>query len=119
MSKSTLVVGASPNPSRYSYKAVERLVSFNHSVHAYGLRNGVISGVEINSEWPITQFHTVTLYLNPQRQLEYYNRIVELKPNRVIFNPGTENPELMKKLSDNGIEYEAACTLVMLSVGTY
>lgn len=112
-------MGASPNPNRYSYKAVERLAQNGHSVYAYGLRKGEIAGVNINSEWPGENFDTVTLYLNPQRQTEYYNRILELHPKRVIFNPGTENPEFMQKLSKVGIDVEAACTLVMLGIGNY
>lgn len=117
--KRTLVVGASPKPDRYSYKAVERLSHHQHPVYAFGVKSAEVVGVPIHTEWPQEAFDTVTLYLNPQRQQEYYQKILDLKPKRVIFNPGTENPEFMQMLHDSGIEVEAACTLVMLSVGNY
>ncbi len=119
MKKKTLVVGASPKPERYGYKAVERLVQFGHPVFAYGIRSGTIGEIEISKEWPSQEFDTVTLYLNPMPQEEYYQRIIGLKPNRVIFNPGTENPKFQKLLSENEIGYEEACTLVLLGIGAY
>ena len=117
--KKTLVVGASPKANRYSYEAVVRLKTHGHPVYAFGLREAEIMGTPIHTEWPTEEFDTVTLYLNPNRQKEYYQRIIDLKPNRVIFNPGTENPHFMEQLEKNGIQTEAACTLVMLSVGNY
>jgi len=119
MKKKTLVVGASPKPDRYGYKAVERLVQYGHPVYAYGIHTGMIGDIEISSEWPTEEFDTVTLYLNPKRQQEYYERIIALKPKRVIFNPGTENPEFQKMLTDNSIGFEEACTLVLLSIVEY
>ncbi|TNF32245.1 MAG: CoA-binding protein [Bacteroidetes bacterium] len=119
MSKSTLVVGASPNADRYSYKAVMSLTRSGHEVYAYGVKTGTIGETRITDVWPTEPVHTVTLYLNPQRQAPYYERIVSLKPKRVIFNPGTENPEFWDKLEKAGIQVEVACTLVMLSVGNY
>ena len=119
MKKKTLVLGASPKPDRYGYKAVERLTNFGHPVFAYGIRSGKIGEVLISSEWTNDDFDTVTLYLNPTRQEEYYNRIIELNPKRVIFNPGTENPIFESMLSENGIEHEQACTLVLLNIGAY
>ena len=118
--KKTIVVGASPKPERYSYKAVVRLKQYGHPVYAFGLREADIEGIPIYTDWPKDEeFDTVTLYLNPTRQEEYYQRIIVLKPKRVIFNPGTENPHFMEMLKDKGAEVEAACTLVMLSVGNY
>jgi predicted CoA-binding protein len=76
-------------------------------------------GTSIQTDWPEEEFDTVTLYLNPKRQQEYYQKILALKPQRVIFNPGTENQEFMQMLEEVGIETEAACTLVMLSIGNY
>jgi predicted CoA-binding protein len=119
MKKKTLVVGASPKPDRYGYKAVERLTRYDHPVYAYGIRSGGIGEIKISSEWPNDEFDTVTLYLNPTRQDEYYDRIIALNPKRVIFNPGTENKGFENKLSENGIESERACTLVLLSIGAY
>lgn len=119
MKKKTLVVGASPNPARYGYIAVSRLRQYGHPVYAFGIRKGTIVDVSITDQWPKEVFDTVTLYLNPQVQKEYYDRILSLKPKRVIFNPGTENPEFYGKLESAGIEVEVACTLVMLSLENY
>ncbi|MCB9186378.1 MAG: CoA-binding protein [Flavobacteriales bacterium] len=119
MDKKTLVVGASPKPDRYSYEAVVRLKHHGHSVYAFGLQTAEIMGVPIHTEWPSEEFHTVTLYLNPMRQQEFYSKIIQLNPKRVIFNPGTENQQFMELLRKQGIEVEVACTLVMLSLGNY
>lgn len=120
MAKKTLVLGASANPSRYSFMAINRLVSSGHPVVAVGLREAEVAGVKIQTKQvPFTNIDTITLYLNPQRQRDYYNYIVETSPKRVIFNPGTENPELYALLRANNIEIEVACTLVMLGTGQY
>lgn len=116
----TLVMGASTNPERYSFLAVNKLLDHKHEVVAIGLKNETLSGVEIQKGFPdFKEIDTVTLYLNPQRQSEYYDYIIGLKPRRVIFNPGTENPEFYKILDLNKIEYEAACTLVLLGTNQY
>lgn len=118
--KKTLVLGASDNPIRYSNAAVRRLAQGGFEVVPVGVRDGEISGVPIQKgQPPMNDVHTITLYLNPQRQKEYYDYILSLQPRRIIFNPGAENPELMKLAKDNGIEVEMACTLVMLAVGQY
>ena len=118
--KRTLVLGASLNPGRYSNIAINRLVTYGHPVAAVGLRKGEVAGVKISTEMePFNAIDTVTLYLNPQRQVEYYDYILSLKPNRVIFNPGTENPEFYEILKKNGIAYEVACTLVLLGTNQY
>ena len=118
--KKTLVIGASLNPARYSHMAINRLVNNNHEVVAIGLRKGKVAGVEITKEKkPFQEIDTITLYLNSHRQKDYYNYIISLNPFRVIFNPGTENPELYQLLSENNIESEVACTLVLLSTNQY
>jgi len=118
--KKTVVLGASPNPSRYSYLAVNRLTHHHHPVVAIGKRKGAVGPVEIQTEHePITDVDTVTLYLNPQNQREYYDYILGLHPRRIIFNPGTENSELMQQAKAAGIETVEGCTLVMLGVGLY
>lgn len=120
MKKKTLVLGASLNPSRYSNLAIKRLVSHNQPAVAVGLKKGEVQGVEITNELEgFDDVDTVTLYLNPQRQKEYYDYILSLEPKRVIFNPGTENPELYRLLREKNIEIEVACTLVMLSTNQY
>jgi predicted CoA-binding protein len=119
-SKITLVVGASENPSRYSNMAMKMLNSNKQNVIAFGLKSGVAHGIEIENKWPIHQeVDTVTLYIGPQNQPQYYKSILDLKPRRVIFNPGTENDEFADLLQKNGIEVVENCTLVMLSIGIY
>tara|TARA_B110000967_G_C18686176_1_gene460643 strand:- start:357 stop:722 length:366 start_codon:yes stop_codon:yes gene_type:complete len=118
--KITLVLGASLNPDRYSNMAIHRLCAHKIEVTAFGMRKGSVCAVEIDTELqPYKDIHTVTLYLNPTRQKAYYEYVVGLKPSRVIFNPGTENPELYKLLEEASIDYEAACTLVLLSTNQY
>tara|TARA_R110000782_G_scaffold134552_1_gene226906 strand:+ start:866 stop:1225 length:360 start_codon:yes stop_codon:yes gene_type:complete len=118
--KKTLVLGASLNPNRYSNLAIRRLVDSGVETLAYGLREGEVSGVNISNNFDkINDIHTITLYLNPKRQEEYFKEIISLAPRRVIFNPGTENPTFYKLLEKNGIEVNVACTLVLLSTGQY
>lgn len=118
--KKTLVLGASIKPARYSYQAIESLVEKGHSILAIGQNAGEVAGVKIHTKAiPLKNINTVTLYLNPTHQRHYYNYIVEAKPKRVIFNPGTENPELYQLLQLNNIKVEIACTLVMLSTNQY
>jgi len=118
--KKTLVIGASLNPVRYSNMAINRLVSYGHLVVAIGLREGNVAGIDITKEKEeFKEVDTITLYLNPRRQIDYYKYIISLHPKRVIFNPGTENPELYKILKENAIEFEIACTLVLLSTNQY
>ncbi|HEY1022580.1 MAG TPA: CoA-binding protein [Flavisolibacter sp.] len=118
--KKTLVLGASDNPSRYSYLAMNRLKAHDHPVVAVGRKASEVAGIAI-SKSPVEEkdVDTITLYLNPTHQQEYYNYILDLKPKRIIFNPGTENPELMKMAREQGIEPVVACTLVMLATGQY
>jgi len=113
--KKTLVLGASLKPDRYSNIAIHRLVEKGIEVVAIGLRKGVIAGVPVeNEKIAFKNIHTVTLYLNAKRQKDYYDYIISLNPKRVIFNPGTENEEFYHLLEENNINYEIACTLVLL-----
>ena len=118
--KKTLVLGASQNPARYSYLAINRLKNHDHPVVAIGRRKGMVSGVEIDKEKiPFDGIDTITLYLNANNQKEYYDYIISLHPKRIIFNPGTENDELAELAMQNNIKPLEACTLVMLSTGQY
>ena len=120
MDKKTLVLGATTNPSRYANIAINRLTRNQVPTVALGLRQGEVAGVNIETEKvPFKDIHTVTLYLGPPRQEEYYDYIVSLHPERVIFNPGTENPEFYRLLQKNNIEVEVACTLILLSTKQY
>lgn len=118
--KKTVVLGATPNPSRYAWLAVQRLAQHGHEVVPVGIRPGEITGIPIQLGRPeINDVDTVTLYLNAGRQAEYYDYIFSLHPKRIIFNPGAENPELALLARQHGIETEEGCTLVMLSIGVY
>ena len=118
--KKTVVLGASSNPARYSYLAIQRLRAHNHPVVAIGRRVGQVADVDISKEHPQeNDVDTITLYLNPQNQVEYYDYILNLHPKRIIFNPGTENDDLIQKAKENNIKPVIACTLVMLSTGQY
>lgn len=118
--KKTVVIGASEDPTRYSYKATIALQKNNHEVIPVGTKDGNINGIPIiNGQQHITDVDTVTMYVNPLRQAYWYDYVLALKPKRVIFNPGAENPEFEKLLHQNNIETIEACTLVMLSIGNY
>ena len=113
-------MGASENPSRYSFLAINRLKNNQHPVVALGRRKGIVAGIEIETEKKeFTGIDTVTLYLNPMHQKEYYDYILSLHPKRIIFNPGTENDELAELALQQGIIPLEACTLVMLGTGQY
>ncbi|HMQ48764.1 MAG TPA: CoA-binding protein [Saprospiraceae bacterium] len=118
--KKTLVLGASTNSDRYSNAAVHRLLANGHDVVPVGIKSGEIAGLAIQQGEPaIADVDTVTLYLNPEHQKSYYDYLLNLKPKRIIFNPGTENPELMRLAQEHNIEVEIACTLVMLSLDVF
>ncbi len=116
----TLVIGASTNPERYANKAIHRLVEAGHEVVAVGLKTGNVAGIEIQTGQPsFENIDTITLYIGPANQPVLYDYILSIKPRRVIFNPGTENPELIDLLKKNKIEAEIACTLVLLGTGNF
>lgn len=113
-------MGASTDPGRYAFKAIKMLKRYGHPVVAIGKVEDDLDGVKIEKEHvPFEDVDTVTLYLNPMNQKQYYDYILGLEPERVIFNPGTENPELYALLRQKGIEIEIGCTLVMLSINRY
>jgi predicted CoA-binding protein len=116
----TLVLGASPNSDRYSFLATNLLSEKGFEVYPFGVKKGVIGNHEIVNEWPTNQtIDTVSLYIGPAGQIDYYDAIIALAPRRIIFNPGTENLDLQALAKANGIETLTACTLVMLKTGQY
>ena len=121
MGKKTLVIGASVHPWRYSFLAVNKLLQTKHEVIALGKEKGNIDGVIIENEpKEFKEIDTVTLYINPSIQKEYYDYILNIiKPKRIIFNPGTENREFKAMAEKKEIKTIEACTLVMLSTGEY
>lgn len=115
-----MVLGASPTPSRYAYKAIKRLLSYGHEVVAIGKLEAEVDSVKIMKEMvDIPDLHTVTMYLNPERQEPYLDYILELKPKRIIFNPGSYNPKLDKMARAAGIQVMEDCTLVMLDMDDF
>jgi uncharacterized protein len=120
MNKRTLVLGASTNPERYSYKAIIALRKHNHDVIAFGIKAGKVVDVDFITTFPGDEvLDTVTLYVGPKNQPEYYDNIIKLKPKRVVFNPGTENDEFYDLLATHDIESLEACTLVLLATDQY
>ena len=120
MSKSTLVIGASLKESRYSNICVRTLVSGRFPVTAIGMREGFIDDIPVHTGFPeINDIHTVTLYLGPENQKSWYDYILKLSPERVVFNPGTENEEFEDMLSNAGIEVIESCTIVMVNSGRF
>lgn len=119
-SKKTLILGATTNPDRYAYRAAHMLSKNGHEIVPVGIKKGEVAGVEIINDRPtLDDIDTVTLYVGPGLQPQYYDYLMDLKPKRIVFNPGTENPELQDLAKNNGIQTIEACTLVMLSVGNY
>lgn len=120
MNKKTLVLGASPNASRVSNQVVHRLKQAGHEVVPVGIRTGQIAGIDIRKGQPeVEGVDTITMYLSAKNQEQYYDYILGLQPQRIIFNPGAENAELYQLAKENKIEVNNACTLVMLSVSAY
>lgn len=118
--KKTLIIGASENPERYANKAFYSLIHHGYEVVLVGNKEGKIESQTIQKGMPIFKdIDSVTLYVNPKNQEAYYDYILSLKPKRIIFNPGTENPILEKKAQQQGIQTMEACTLVLLSIGQY
>ncbi len=118
--KSTVVIGASPNSNRYSYMATVSLLEHKHTVYPIGIRTGKINDLDIITDKPsLKNINTVTLYIGIDNQPEWYDYILSLNPKRIIFNPGTENPEFAHRANLQGIVTEDACTLVLLSIDQY
>jgi predicted CoA-binding protein len=116
----TLVIGASENPERYSNMAIKKLVKHGHPVFAIGNKVGAVDEIIIEIGRPIfMDIHTVSLYIRPDLQRDYVDYIKQLKPKRVIFNPGTENVQVENEFIESGIEIIEACTLVLLSIDRY
>lgn len=117
-----MIIGATPNPSRYAFLAAERLTNHHHPIVPVGIKQGEVFGnqiLDLREKPSVDEVDTVTLYLNPAHQHEWEEYILSLRPKRIIFNPGTENPELEAKAAEQGIDTLNACTLVMLSASTF
>lgn len=118
----TVIIGASPNPDRAAFQAASMLKARGHEFIPFGIKEGEVLGQQIRNQSElkdISDVHTVTLYVRADLQKSWYDDILKLKPKRIIFNPGTENPEFEQIAEDNEIETAEACTLVLLSTGQY
>lgn len=118
----TAIVGASPNPGRYSNMAAEMLTEYGHDIAPVSIKKGEVSGAEIldiRTRPQLSDIDTITMYVGPQNQLEYTDYLLSLKPRRIIFNPGSENYGFMQEARTKGIEVVEGCTLVMLRSGLY
>lgn len=118
--RKTVVIGASLKEERYSNQCVRSLRKHNIQTVAVGNKAGKIEDVEIivGRPWE-SKVETVAIYLSPKNQEAYYDYIIGLKPERILFPPGTENPDFYRKANALGIETEEACPLVMLNTGVY
>ena len=122
MKRKTVIIGATPNPSRYAYLAARMLIGGGHEIVPVGIKSGDVFGVEIlniRKKPEIKDIDTITLYIGPRHQPEWYDYIIGLNAKRVIFNPGTENSEFEKRIAESGVEALEACTMVMLRTGQY
>jgi Predicted CoA-binding protein len=118
--KKTLILGATNNPGRYAYLAAHRLAAAGHEIVNIGITGGTVAGVPVEpASDPLPDIDTITLYIGPPRQPQYYDYIINTHPKRIIFNPGTENPELRALAQQHGIQTQESCTLVLLSTGQY
>jgi predicted CoA-binding protein len=120
--KKTVIIGASPNPSRYAYVVAEMLSQRKVPFVPVGIKKGELFGeaiLDLREKPEISDVHTVTMYLGPQNQPEWYDYILSLKPKRIIFNPGTENSEFFELLREAGVEVSVSCNLVLLSTGQF
>ena len=120
--KFTAIIGATPNTARYAFIAAEMLTEYGNSIVPLGIKKGEVLGnpiQDIRTSPQIADIHTVTLYVGPAKQPDYYDYLLSLKPERLIFNPGTENQEFFDLAQARGIEAINACTVVMLRLGMF
>lgn len=120
--KKTVIIGATANPSRYAHIAATMLTEYGHEIVPVGIKNETVLGKQIlnlRDKPAIDNVDTITLYVGPQNQPEWYDYLLSLNPKRIIFNPGTENDELEKRAEAQGVEVVEGCTLVMLRSNQY
>jgi len=120
--KKTVIVGSSASTDRFAYQAAVLLRKAGHDFIPIGIKKGHVLGnsiLDIREKPVIADVDTITLYIRSERQNEWEDYLIDLKPKRIIFNPGAENRELLEKAQAKGIECEEACTLVMIRTGQY
>ena len=115
--KKTVIIGATTDRSRYAYLAASMLTQYQHEIVPIGIKKGELFGAQILNIFDkpaLGNVDTITMYIGPRRQPEWYDYLLSLKPKRIIFNPGTENDTFEKMAEEQGIEVVEGCTLVML-----
>lgn len=120
--KKTLIAGATTDPSRYAFTAATFLNRMKFPFVPIGIKKGNVLGEDIlplREKPEIDDIHTITMYMNQDHQREWEDYFLSLKPQRIIFNPGAQNPSFFKKAEALGIDCLNACTLVMISTGQY
>ncbi len=120
--KKTVVIGATSDTSRYAFIASAMLAEYNHVFVPIGIKNGKVLGrdiLDIRNKPPVDNVDTITLYISQAVQAAHYDYLLSLNPRRIIFNPGTENPEFEIIANKKGVETLNACTLVLLRLGRY
>ena len=115
------IIGATEKKNRYAHKAMTALLENGHEVRLVNPYKQSVDGQKCFST--ITdikeKINTVTLYVNPKRFRDHIDEVIQVKPERVIMNPGTEDTDMEKTLEEAGIEVDRACTLVLLSTGQF
>jgi hypothetical protein len=121
MKQRVAVLGASDKPERYSHQAVRLLLDHGHQVVPVHPSLSVILDLEVAPDLPSIEgpIDTLTLYVGPAISVALADSIESIQPGRVLFNPGTENPDLENRLRDTGIHTLRACTLVLLRTGQF
>lgn len=116
-----VVIGASNNPERYSHRALLLLRKHGHAVVPVHPKLAEIEGIPVVADVGLISgpVDTVTMYVGPAISSGLQDKLVALKPGRVIFNPGAENASLAQALQKAGIACEEACTLVLLNTGQF
>jgi predicted CoA-binding protein len=120
--KKTVIIGATTDRSRYAYLAASMLTQYQHEIVPVGIKKGELFGTGILNIYDrpkVSDVDTITLYIGPQRQPEWYDYLLSLNPKRIIFNPGTENELFENMAEERGIEVVEGCTLVMLRTNQY
>ena len=120
MGKKTVIIGATPDVTRYAYRAAQMLTEYGHEIVPVGMKKGEVFGKTILNNQPfIENVDTITMYVGTPNQSNLLVYIINLKPKRIIFNPGTENDILIALAEKNNIEPIIGCTLVMLASRTF
>ncbi|GGF45055.1 CoA-binding protein [Echinicola rosea] len=120
--KKTAIIGATENPQRYAFLAAKMLKEHGHPFVPLSIHGGKVLGediLDLKIQPAVPDVNTVTMYINPSHQEEWKDYILSLRPERVIFNPGSENQSFKVFLEQKGIAVVEACTLVMLRTGQF